>query len=42
MARHLVDAAEQYPYSSAHTGFLLDPVPQGLKPLQFGEFRRHG
>ena len=23
---------EQFPYSSAHLGFELDPVPQGLKP----------
>ncbi|MGC2708184.1 MAG: transposase [Candidatus Sulfotelmatobacter sp.] len=33
VARHLVDAAEKYSYSSAHTGFLLDPIPQGLKPF---------
>jgi putative transposase len=32
VARHLADEAEQYPYSSAHPGFELDPVPQGLKP----------
>ena len=25
-------AAEEYPYSSAHPGFDLDPCPQGLKP----------
>ena len=30
--RHLVERAEEYPYSSAHAGFELDPPPQGLKP----------
>ncbi len=29
---HLAEAPEEYPYSSAHGGFELDPVPQGLKP----------
>ena len=29
---HLVNAAKEYPYSSAHAGFRLDPVPQRLKP----------
>ena len=24
--------AEEFPYSSAHPGFELDPIPQGLKP----------
>jgi putative transposase len=33
VARHLVAEAEQYPYSSAHPGFELDPAPQGLKPI---------
>lgn len=33
VARHLVVRAEDYPYSSAHAGFELDPPPQGLKPL---------
>ena len=28
----LCGAPEEFPYSSAHTGFELDPVPQGLKP----------
>src|SRR5262249_25301441 len=32
VARHLVERAEDYPRSSAYTGFELDPVPQGLKP----------
>ena len=30
--KHYCVNAEEYPYSSAHTGFALDPVPQGLKP----------
>jgi len=28
----LVERAEEFPYSSAHPGFELDPCPQGLKP----------
>ncbi len=28
----IVSRAEDYPYSSAHQGFELDPCPQGLKP----------
>ncbi len=28
--------AEEFPYSSAHMGFVLDPVPQGLKPDHIG------
>jgi putative transposase len=32
VARHLVATAEEFPYSSAHGGFDLDPVPQGIKP----------
>ena len=31
----LVARAEDYPYSSAHVGFDLDPCPQGLKPGVF-------
>jgi len=31
--KHLYERAEDYPYSSAHPGFELDPAPQGLKPL---------
>ncbi|MGA8493068.1 MAG: transposase [Terriglobales bacterium] len=30
---NLCERAEQYPYSSAHAGFQLDDVPQGLKPV---------
>jgi putative transposase len=30
--RHLCERPEDYVYSSAHDGFELDPVPQGLKP----------
>ena len=30
-ARHLVANAADYPYSSAHPGFELDPIPQGLQ-----------
>jgi putative transposase len=29
---HLCERPEEYPYSSAQTGFELDAVPQGLKP----------
>ena len=29
---HLVQAPEEYPYSSACPGFTLDAVPRGLKP----------
>ncbi len=28
---------DEFPYSSAHTGFELDAVPQGLKPQVLGE-----
>ena len=35
--KHLCQRAEDYPYSSAHSGFDLDPVPQGLKPASFDE-----
>jgi putative transposase len=31
--RHLVSAAADFSYSSAHAGFELDPAPQGLKPI---------
>jgi putative transposase len=30
--KHFCARCEKYPYSSAHAGFELDPVPQGLKP----------
>jgi putative transposase len=33
--KHLCEKPEEYPYSSAHPGFQLDAVPQGLKPLSF-------
>ena len=29
---HLCEHAQDFPYSSAHPGFALDTVPQGLKP----------
>lgn len=31
------DRAEEFPYSSAHSGFDLDPAPQGLKPKSLGD-----
>ena len=30
--RHLCERGSEYPFSSAHPGFELDAVPQGLKP----------
>jgi len=30
--KRLCKRASEFPYSSAHAGFELDPVPQGLKP----------
>jgi putative transposase len=33
--RRLVSEASLYPYSSADSGFELDAVPQGLKPVSF-------
>ena len=33
--RKLVAVAEEYAYSSASGGFVLDEVPQRLKPLEF-------
>jgi hypothetical protein len=32
VTRRLVERAPDFPYSSAHPGFELDPVLQGLKP----------
>ena len=32
VAGHLVREPEEFPHSSAHPGFQLDPAPQGLKP----------
>lgn len=34
--KHLCEEAKDYPYSSAHGGFELDDVPQGLKPIAIG------
>lgn len=34
--RGLVLEAAQFPHSSAHAGFELDPAPQGLKPADLG------
>jgi putative transposase len=34
--KSLCGQAEEYPYSSAHAGFELDQVPQGLKPIALG------
>ena len=31
--KHLCEVREDFPYSSAHPGFELDEVPQGLKPV---------
>jgi putative transposase len=33
VARRLVSEATEFPCSSAHPGFQLDPTPQGLKPI---------
>lgn len=35
--KNLCERAEEYPFSSAHSGFDLDPTPQGLKPLDVDE-----
>lgn len=34
--RGLCERASEFPYSSAHPGFDVDPVPQGLKPQESG------
>ena len=34
---HLCALVSEFPYSSAHSGFELDPVPQGLKPMISGK-----
>ena len=34
-AKRLVTEATQFPFSSAHAGFEMDPAPQGLKPVEF-------
>jgi putative transposase len=36
--RFLVATPEEYPYSSAHPSFKLDPVPQRLKPFSSASF----
>jgi putative transposase len=36
--RHLCERASEYPFSSAHPGFELDAVPQGLKPQSIEAF----
>ena len=33
--------AEDYPYSSGHPGFELDPCPPGLKPVSLSSHERH-
>ena len=35
--KHLCERAEDYPYSSARSGFELDPAPQGLRPINRSE-----
>jgi putative transposase len=42
VARNLVSEAEKFPYSSAHAGFELDPMPQGLKPNSIDHTQRYG
>ena len=37
MKERFCERPEEFPYSSAHHGFELDAVPQGLKPLIVGE-----
>ena len=34
VAARLVNRAQEYPYSSAHSGFQLDAPPQGLNPVK--------
>jgi len=40
--RRLVLTPEQYPFSSAHSGFELDSRPQGLKPVDLLSVERYG
>jgi putative transposase len=42
VVRSLVEEAAQFPYSSAHAGFELDPAPQGLKPAPRLALERYG
>jgi putative transposase len=37
LKERLCERPNEYPYSSAHAGFELDAVPQGLKPRMSGE-----
>ncbi|HVI08519.1 MAG TPA: transposase [Candidatus Binatia bacterium] len=37
VARHLAARREEFPFSSAHAGFELDPAPQGLKPRSIAD-----
>ncbi|HKU21538.1 MAG TPA: transposase [Terriglobales bacterium] len=41
VARQLVERVSDFPYSSAHPGFELDPPPQGLKPESEEDLVRH-
>ncbi len=41
VARHLVEDAADFPYSSTHAGFELDLPPQGLKPGAEEQLIRH-
>jgi putative transposase len=41
LKRRLVLTAEQYPHSSACSGFELDSPPQGLKPFEFALLGRY-
>ena len=36
--RHIVEDPRDFPYSSAHPGFVLDPPPQRLKPVAYADF----
>lgn len=38
--RRLCDKPEEYCYSSAYPGWKLDPIPQGLKPINHEEGQR--
>jgi putative transposase len=40
--RGLVLEAVEFPHSSAHAEFELDPAPLGLKPVSFWDRQRHG
>ncbi len=40
--RHLATDVALFPFSSANPQFVLDPAPQGLKPLASNRIFRHG